>query len=48
MNTKKVIGTLVYILGVILLTAFADNWADAFLLIFGVLAMVQGWELMDG
>ncbi len=48
MNRKKVIGSLVYLLGVILLGIFTDDFKSSLLLSFGVLAMIAGWELMDG
>ncbi len=48
MNRKKVIGSLVYLLGVILLGIFTDDLKSSLLLNFGVLAMIAGWELMDG
>ena len=47
MNTKKVIGSLVYLLGALLLGASSDDWQTALLVYLGVSGMIAGWRLMD-
>ena len=48
MNTKKAVGILIYILGVFLLGEFAGpDFKSSLLLMFGVLGMILGWDLID-
>ncbi len=48
MNTKRWVGALIYVLGVFLLSEFAGDFKSSLLLMFGVLGMIAGWELIDG
>ncbi len=48
MNKKKVIGSLIFLFGALLIGTSTDDWKDGMLLYFGILGMIAGWDLADG